>query len=152
MPIRSASPCSQHVLTFSLTSDTGSFGSLQALPSFLRRFGERTGDGVYVLPTDRKAIMNSVPWIGKILGCIVIEPLIDRFGYRASMIITAGVQIVALIIEMTSKEWIQFTIGRNFAYTAVGLVSFSSDTFSMYKSAAPTDSIPSQPEACTYTE
>lgn len=69
--------------------------------------------------------MNSVPWIGKILGCVIIEPLIDRFGYRVSMIITCWVQIVALIIEMTSKEWIQFTIGRNFAYTAVGLVSLS---------------------------
>ena len=105
-------------------SDTGSFGSLQALPSFLRRFGEKNATtGEYALPTKRQSIMNSIPWIGKIVGCLVIEPLIDRIGYRNSMAVTAAVQIVALIIELTSKGWQQFTVGRNFAYLSVGMVS-----------------------------
>lgn len=104
-------------------SDTGSFGSLQALPSFLRQFGEVSATGEYELPTTRKSIMNSIPWIGKLAGCFVVEPLIDRIGYRNSIIITAGIQIVSMIIEMTAKTWQQFTVGRNFAYLAVGLVS-----------------------------
>jgi SP family sugar:H+ symporter-like MFS transporter len=78
--------------------------------------------GQYELPTQRKSLMNSVPWIGKIVGCFLIEPLIDRVGYRSSIIVTSIVQIVSLIIEMTSHNWIQFTIGRNFAYLSVGLV------------------------------
>ncbi|CAL5868250.1 uncharacterized protein PFLUO_LOCUS2474 [Penicillium psychrofluorescens] len=102
--------------------DTGSFGSLQALPSFLRRFGVQNGEGDYELPTQRASLMNSVPWIGKLGGCFLIEPLIDRVGYRNSIIVTAVIQIISLIIELTSKTWQQFTIGRNFAYLSVGLV------------------------------
>lgn len=41
------------------TSDVASFGSLQALPSFLRQFGELQEDGIYALSTKRKSIMNS---------------------------------------------------------------------------------------------
>ena len=66
--------------------------------------------------------MNSVPWIGKIVGCFIIEPLINRVGYRPSIIIAAFIQILALIIEMTAKGWQQYTVGRNFAYLSVGLV------------------------------
>lgn len=40
-------------------SDVASFGSLQALPSFLRQFGELQDDGTYGLSTNRKSIMNS---------------------------------------------------------------------------------------------
>lgn len=66
--------------------------------------------------------MNSIPWIGKIVGCFAVEPLVARVGYRNSIIVAAFVQIVALIIEMTAHGWQQFTIGRNFAYLSVGLV------------------------------
>ena len=67
-------------------------------------------------------MMNSIPWIGKLAGCFIVEPLIERIGYRYSLGVAACVQIVALIIEMTAKEWQQFTVGRNFAYLSVGLV------------------------------
>ena len=42
-----------------LRSDTGSFGSLQALPSWLQVFGQRQASGMYTLPTGRAALMNS---------------------------------------------------------------------------------------------
>ncbi|KAL1866974.1 hypothetical protein VTK73DRAFT_4443 [Phialemonium thermophilum] len=102
--------------------DTGSFGSLQALPSFLRRFGVKDAKGVYGLPATRKALMNSLPWIGKIFGCGSADDFIDRLGYKKTMYAVAAIQIVALIIEMTAHEWIQFSIGRIVAYYAVGVV------------------------------
>ncbi|OAA57629.1 General substrate transporter [Niveomyces insectorum RCEF 264] len=40
--------------------DTGSFDSLQALLSFLRRFGVKNEHGAFVLPTKRQSLMNSV--------------------------------------------------------------------------------------------
>ncbi|GLA55823.1 hypothetical protein AnigIFM63604_002907 [Aspergillus niger] len=101
--------------------DTGSFGSLQELPSFLRRFGSQDEEGEYELPTQRKSLMNSIPWIGKLVGCFLAEPLIERTGYRKAIIVTSVVQVIALIIEMTAKSWQQFTVGRNFEYLAVGL-------------------------------
>ena len=79
--------------------DTGSFGSLQALPSFLNTFGDNNGSGTYVLSTQRKSIMNSVPWIGKIAGTIVVEPGIERLGYKKMMYIVAVIQLASLISE-----------------------------------------------------
>jgi hypothetical protein len=71
----------------------------------------------------------------------LVEPLIERVGYKRAIYATAGLQIVSLIsgypvtsscnrvisltylsVEMTSIHWVQFTIGRNFAYMTVGLV------------------------------
>ena len=79
------------------SSDTGSFGSLQALPSFLNRFGVDDGTGKITLPPTRKALMNSLPWIGKILGCFLAEPYIERAGYKKSAYTIAAIQIVAVI-------------------------------------------------------
>ncbi|KAJ5097379.1 hypothetical protein N7456_008100 [Penicillium angulare] len=110
----------QGALLFGL--DTGSFGSLQALPSFLSRFGVRGAAGTYALPATRKALMNSLPWIGKLMGCFGSETFITRTGYKRTMYLAGVIQIVAIIIELTSQHWAQFTVGRIIAYFAVGLV------------------------------
>jgi hypothetical protein len=53
-------PCTVEEVSPEAVSDTGSFGSLQALPSFLNQFGEPTPKtGVMELPTGRKSLMNS---------------------------------------------------------------------------------------------
>ena len=41
--------------------------------------------------------MNSLPWIGKILGCFLAEPYIERAGYKKSAYTIAAIQIVAVI-------------------------------------------------------
>lgn len=41
--------------------------------------------------------MNSLPWIGKISGCLGAEPLIEYAGYKRAMYVAALVQIVAII-------------------------------------------------------
>ena len=43
--------------------------------------------------------MNSLPWIGKIFGCMGSDGLIDGIGYKKTMYAAAGIQIVALISE-----------------------------------------------------
>jgi len=78
-------------------SDTGSFGSLQALPSFVRRFGVKNASGAYKLPASRASLMNSLPWIGKLSGCLGSDAFIERVGYKKTMYAAAIVQIVALI-------------------------------------------------------
>lgn len=79
--------------------DTGSFGSLQALPSFLDAFGVEGVDGKRTLPPTRKALMNSLPWIGKILGCFFSDLFIDRAGYKNTMYAAAAIQIVGVTRE-----------------------------------------------------
>lgn len=58
-PVRLVSCMSQDIRAWAHPRDTGSFGSLQALPSWLRTFGVLNAKGAYVLPTERKSIMNS---------------------------------------------------------------------------------------------
>ncbi|KAJ9150704.1 General substrate transporter [Pleurostoma richardsiae] len=102
--------------------DTGSFGSLQALPSFLTRFGIKNDAGKFNLPATRKSLLNSLPWIGKIAGCMWSEPFIDRAGYKKAMYAVVIIQIVGLIVEMTAHHWAQFSAGRIITYSAVGMV------------------------------
>ncbi|GKZ85181.1 hypothetical protein AnigIFM56816_010947 [Aspergillus niger] len=66
--------------------------------------------------------MNSIPWIGKLVGCFLAELLIERTRCRKTIIVTSVFQVIDLIIEMTAKSWQQFTVGRSFEYLAVGLV------------------------------
>jgi MFS family permease len=85
--------------------------------------------------------MNSLPWIGKILGCFLSDLFIDKGGYKNTMYAAAGIQIVGVIrkselgqefsyyhwtdsceVEMSARHWLQFTIGRDVTYFAVGLV------------------------------
>lgn len=84
-------------------SDTGSFGSLQALPSFLRVFGVQDGK-TYSLPPTRKALMNSLPWIGKISGCFAAEPTIERIGYKKTMYLVSIVQIIAVVSKSITRR------------------------------------------------
>ena len=86
-----------HGLLMLPPSDTGSFGGLQALPSFLNDFGVPDQDGVYAMPQLRRSLMNSLPWIGKILGCFSSDFLIERLGFKNTMHVAAGVQIVGVI-------------------------------------------------------
>ncbi|CAL5865892.1 uncharacterized protein PFLUO_LOCUS98 [Penicillium psychrofluorescens] len=121
--------------------DTGSFGSLQALPSFLSRFGVADGHGAFQLPVARKALMNSLPWIGKLTGCFGSELFIENAGYKRTMYAAASIQIVALIIELTAHHWVQFTVGRIIAYFAVGLVENAVPSYNAETSPAATRGI-----------
>jgi len=82
--------------------------------------------------------MNSLPWIGKLTGCLGSDALIERAGYKKTMYIAGIVQLVALIIEMTSRHWEQFTIGRLIAYFAVGLVENAVPAYNAETSPAAT--------------
>jgi SP family sugar:H+ symporter-like MFS transporter len=96
------------------------FGTLQVVPSWLRQFGELK-NGKWVLTSERKAIMSSgtsteqlpgltfltnqlprlfpVQWIGKILGTMIVEPLIDRVGFKRSMMVVVLLQIIGCLSE-----------------------------------------------------
>jgi hypothetical protein len=67
------------------------------LPSFLNTFGVDDGEGVMSLPATRRALMNSLPWIGKIAGCFLSDLFIDKGGYKNTMYAAAGIQIVGVV-------------------------------------------------------
>ncbi|WVW80523.1 hypothetical protein I302_102508 [Kwoniella bestiolae CBS 10118] len=103
--------------------DTGSFGSLQVLPSWLRDFGHYDpATNTYSNPTTRTSIMNSVVFVGKLVGTMLFEPIAETIGYKYTMYICSVIQCVALIVELTAKNWQVFTVGRVIAYLSVGIV------------------------------
>ena len=43
--------------------------------------------------------MNSVVWPGKLAGTILFEPIVERLGFKKTIMLTASIQLVALISE-----------------------------------------------------
>lgn len=123
-------------------SDTGSFGSLQALPSFLNHFGE-TIKGVKALSATRRSTMNSgksacfsvedvrqcllvtVVWAGKITGTILFEPLVSRLGYKLTMYLVCVFQAVAIVIERESYPHQHLPVAYRGTVTAKEWIQFS---------------------------
>jgi MFS family permease len=91
--------------------DTGSFGSLQALPSFTKKFGYYDSTlKAYTLRTGPRAAMNSIPFAGQALGAFLSSNVVDQFGYKYTMVVLALIQIVAIIVELTSNlsgSWVR---------------------------------------------
>lgn len=56
-----------------------------------------------ILPTERKSIMNSVVWIGKLCGTMLFEPILERIGYKKTIYVVCAIQIVA-IISMSARS------------------------------------------------
>ncbi|KAL1406155.1 hypothetical protein Q8F55_007839 [Vanrija albida] len=107
------------VFTF---ADTSTFGSLQALPSWLNTFGTPGPTGAKMLTTYQKAIANSVVFVGRLVGTTTFEPVAERLGYKPMLYGVALLQILAVIIQLTSRTWVVFTVGRVFAYATVGYI------------------------------
>jgi hypothetical protein len=40
---------------------------------------------------------NAVNWTGKLVGCAIFEPLLERFGYKKTIYILSSIQIIAVI-------------------------------------------------------
>ena len=56
-------------------------------------------DGEFDLPPLRRSLMNSLPWIGKILGCMFSDTFIERLGYKKTMYVIGVVQIAGIICQ-----------------------------------------------------
>ena len=83
-------------------------------------------------------------FLGKLVGAILFEPVIERVGCKKTLYIGASIQILGIIrtsflsilpiwhndtVELSAKEWIQFTTGRVLTYLAVGLVDTTVPTY-----------------------
>jgi hypothetical protein len=86
-----------------MSRDTSTFGSLQALPSWLNHFGDTTVNGKPALSTYAKSIANSVMFIGRLLGCTTFEPVVERTGFKWLIIMIAVLQVVAVVGEYHYK-------------------------------------------------
>lgn len=80
--------------------DTAMFGALQVTDSWLGSFGTmKDSDGNPAITALQQSLLNSVPWLGKLVGVVIAEPINDRFGYKVSMTVACAIQTVGVIIE-----------------------------------------------------
>lgn len=60
--------------------------NLYALPAFQRNFGERLGDGSYEISAEWQSGLSNGALVGEILGLMAIGHIVERFGYRMTLI------------------------------------------------------------------
>ncbi|GFZ49764.1 hypothetical protein JCM24511_07167 [Saitozyma sp. JCM 24511] len=116
--------------------DVGLFGNLQALPSFLNRFGE-TINGTKALSSHTTAVINSIIFLGKGVASLCFEPTVERLGFKWTLFILCGVQCLGAIIELASHNWQGFVSGRVLTYFAVGFCETAVPTHASELAPAP---------------
>lgn len=48
--------------------------------------------------------MNSLPWIGKLLGCLGADAFIERLGFKKSMYAVAIIQSIGVISKAAIRR------------------------------------------------
>ncbi|KAF4537060.1 Sugar transporter [Lasiodiplodia theobromae] len=106
---------------FNFGYDVGVFSGLQAMEPFKRRFGKCDADGTCSIPSYLSSIMNSTPYLGKLLGTWVAAPLAERFGRKKSLLFIAICSIIGTVLQIAATTAAQFTVGRITCYFMTGI-------------------------------
>lgn len=102
--------------------DTGLFASVQGMQSFAREFGEYDPESkLYVLPSYLASLMNSMPFLGKLIGTLTTSPLMERLGRKKAILVVAVSSIIGVLLQTASFSAAQYTVGRILCYYATGV-------------------------------
>ncbi|KAJ5819609.1 hypothetical protein N7474_005200 [Penicillium riverlandense] len=105
--------------------DVGTFSGVQAMDPFIRRFGSYdkvTQD--YSIPGYLVSVMNSTPFIGKLIGALACGIVTERWGRRSAVAVMACISLVGVTLQTSATTAAQFTLGRiiNFGMTGFCIV------------------------------
>jgi SP family sugar:H+ symporter-like MFS transporter len=104
--------------------DIGVISGCLIMPDFVRRFGEQSADGTFVLSSSRQSIITSLLSAGTFVGALGQAFTSDRFGRRGSILIWSAIFTVGVIIQTATQfSIVQITIGRFIAGLGVGALS-----------------------------
>ena len=96
--------------------ETTSFGGVQSIPAFVKKFGQETAPGTYTLSAARASYTSSTAFAGKLIGALVAPFLIERWGHRIGFWILVVVVWIGVVIEASANEIAQFIVGRIIIY------------------------------------
>lgn len=99
------------------------FGGVQAIPGYVRQFGDCDTKGVCALSASRVSLIQSIAFVGKFFGTLSAGPIIERYNHINAMYFMCFCCFIGTIIEATSKQYPQFIVGRIVMYF-VSLVLF----------------------------
>lgn len=87
---------------------------------FINKFGAyNAAKQAYYLPNRTASLMNSLPLLGKLLGTVIVGPIIEKIGHRQAMRITCFVQVIGAI-----SEW-----SRSCSVEAKGTLTYGSTSY-----------------------
>lgn len=87
---------------FNYGFDVGTFGGVQGMQSFSRRFGEyNPKKNVFSIPGWLLSIMTATPFLGKAVGCIVCGPIAEKWGRKFAIL---GLCILSLMYVFTPRS------------------------------------------------
>ncbi|KAF4633193.1 hypothetical protein G7Y89_g4922 [Cudoniella acicularis] len=101
--------------------ESGQISGFLAMTDFLERFGQ---DGKFT-PV-RQGTIVALLCAGTLVGCLASGWVCDKIGRRYTISFSAFFYIIGVVIEITSsRQWVQFAMGRFTAGLGIGALSTS---------------------------
>lgn len=99
--------------------ESGQISGFMAMSDFKARFSD---NGTF--SPAREGTIVGLLSIGTLIGCLACAPLADKIGRRYAISSSAFFYIIGVIIEITSsRQWVQFAIGRLVSGLGIGALS-----------------------------
>lgn len=51
--------------------------------------------------------MNAIPFAGQALGAFLSSNVVDRFGYKYTMVVLAVIQLIAIVGSSSIRQWLR---------------------------------------------
>ena len=87
-------------------------GSLFAQPAFSKAFGKRQSNGTYQIPAAWQSGLNNGSNIGQMIGLLVAGFIVERFGFRKTMMASLSVVPCLIFIQFFSTGLPQLEVGQ----------------------------------------
>ncbi|KAJ2984954.1 hypothetical protein NUW58_g5795 [Xylaria curta] len=107
---------------FNFGFDQTAYSTTQAMSGFIRQFGEQDPQtGKYFIDTNFLALLNSLPYIGFVVGLIIGSEVSSRWGRRMTMFVMSIYALVSAAVTVSSFSHAQILTGRILNYVYVGM-------------------------------
>lgn len=97
-------------------------GQLAALPEFKKKFGTREKDGSYLVHAHVLTAWSSVAPACEVVTAFIYAPLLEKYGRKPGIIVSAFVSTAAVLIQQYANNWKVHLIGRGVNGFAIGII------------------------------
>ncbi|OCF32083.1 hypothetical protein I316_06239 [Kwoniella heveanensis BCC8398] len=84
--------------------DYGMMGSLFGFPAFAQKFGDRLPSGKYNVSAGMQSVLKQVTKAGQLVGLAATGPLLDRFGYKWTMLLSLSCIAPVVVMQFLAPN------------------------------------------------
>ncbi|KAH8585378.1 general substrate transporter [Bisporella sp. PMI_857] len=111
-------------------------GGIIANQGFTRQLGFPNSKGVYTLKAQYTSLWGAMQSLGQLLGQLLLNPISDRIGRKATLYVLWVILASSLIIETLVRDWTQWTGAKILAGAGVGAIQATLPVYIMEWSPA----------------